>query len=75
MSAKPSPSVGRHVLHHWVTVWRNVLSARFSYNSSVVEGEHGCDGGEPDAGDEERVPDLGLVVALQGKGVTYRGLE
>ena len=46
-----------------------------SKNSSVVEGEHGGDGGEPDAGDEEGVPDLGLVVALQGKGVAYRSLS
>ena len=42
--------------------------------SSVVEGEHGGDCGEPDAGDEERVPDFGLVVALQWECVADRGL-
>ena len=41
----------------------------------MVEGEHGGDGGEADAGDEEGVPDLGLVVALQREGVAYRGLS
>ncbi len=33
----------------------------------VVECEDGGDGGEAEAGDEQRVPDLGLVVALHGK--------
>ena len=41
----------------------------------MVECEDGGDGGESDAGDEERVPDLGLVVALQREGVAYRRLQ
>ena len=53
------------------TVWQSVPAG----HSSVVEGEHGGDGGEPDAGDEEGVPDLGLVVALQGEGFAYCGLS
>jgi hypothetical protein len=42
---------------------------------SVVESKDGRDGGESDAGEEQRVPDFGLVVALHGEGLAQGGLD
>lgn len=41
---------------------------------SVLQCHDGGNDGQPHAGQHERVPDLGLVVALQGKGLAQGGL-
>ena len=51
-----------------VAIFSFFFLSALSDNSYGVEREHGGNSGEPDASEEERVPYLGLVVALQGKG-------
>ena len=47
----------------------------FSFSLFRVHGEQGGEGGESEAGDDERLPDGRLVIAVLGERVAQGGLE